>query len=239
MTSIRENIQTVRKRIAEAAARSGRSEGDVTLIGVSKTVTAEKVIEAANAGITVFGENRVQEARDKIALAGGDLEWHMIGRLQKNKAKYVPGLFSMVHSVDSCDLASSLNLAMEKAILINPEMKRSLDILVQVNVSGEASKGGTSEAGIVQLIQEVSRLPYLRIRGLMTIPPAADSGEFSRRYFRELRELRDRIAMLNIVNVEMKELSMGMSGDYEVAIEEGATMVRVGSSIFGHRDYQR
>ncbi len=238
MNDIKENIKIVRTNIAEAAARSGRVESDVSLIGVSKTVDAVRVIEAANAGIEIFGENRVQEAREKIAAVGGNVEWHMIGRLQKNKAKYIPALFSMVHSVDGYDLAGSLDRSMEKFLTKGDEKRRPLEILIQVNISKEESKGGISEADSTELIQRISILPNLKIKGLMTIPPAVMDKELSRPYFSRLRELRDRISALNIKNVEMKELSMGMSSDYEVAIEEGATMVRVGSSIFGHRNYK-
>ena len=236
MKTIAERVAEVRKRIAAAAGRSGRSPGEVRLVAVSKTVDAERVKEAVAAGVTIFGENRVQEAREKIPLVGGDVEWHMIGRLQKNKAKYVPALFTMVHSVDGVELARALDRAMEKAAAGGLEKSR-LDVLIQVNVAGEESKAGVTEDETAELVREVSKLPFLQVKGLMTIPPYSENPEDSRGYFKKLKLLRDRIASMAIPGASMDELSMGMSGDFEVAVEEGATLVRVGSAIFGERHY--
>lgn len=238
MSSVSGNLKRVRERISEAAVKSGRNPGDVRLVAVSKNFGANKVIEAVRAGQKLFGENRVQEAREKIPAANGDAEWHMIGRLQKNKAKYIPGLFTMVQSVDSFELAEALNTAMARAVEKGSQLHSGiLDVLIQVNVALEESKGGVSTFETESLVKAVSKLPYLRIKGLMTIPPYSEVPEESRIYFRRLRELRDLILLENIPDIEMYELSMGMSNDFQIAIEEGATMVRVGSAIFGERSY--
>ena len=238
MKHIEENLSHIRERIVNAAQKSGRNPEDVQLVAVSKTFDADYVKEAMKCNQQIFGENKVQEARDKIPLAGGSTQWHMIGRLQKNKAKYIPGLFSMVHSVDSFELAEALNNAMAKAVTKKTELDSEiLQILIQVNVAMEESKGGTSEAELIELIEKISNLPYLKIKGLMAIPPNTENPEETRVYFKKLSNLRGVVASKKIANVEMKELSMGMSKDFEVAIEEGATLVRVGSAIFGKRDY--
>lgn len=236
--SISENLQKIKQKIADAAKSSGRSSSDVRLVAVSKTYPAEAVTEAMETGQRLFGENRVQEARDKAPLVSDEAEWHLIGSLQKNKAKYIPGLFSMVHSVDSYELADALSRAMVKAVdsgkrLVSP----ILDILIQVNLAGEEQKGGVKELEVLGLVKKASTLPHIKIKGLMIIPPYAENPEESRVFYKALRTLRESIAAQNIPNVEMCELSMGMSGDYEVAVEEGATLVRVGSAIFGKRDY--
>lgn len=238
MKHIEGNLSLIRERIVKAAQQSGRNLDDVQLVAVSKNFDADNVKEAMNCSQQIFGENKVQEAREKIPLAGGNAQWHMIGRLQKNKAKYIPGLFSMVHSVDSFELAEALNNAMAKAVNKKTELSSEiLDILIQVNVAMEESKGGTNEAELIDLIKRISDLPYIKIKGLMTIPPNTEKPEETRVYFKKLRSLRDIVAAKNIANVAMKELSMGMSKDFDIAIEEGATLVRVGSAIFGKRDY--
>ena len=238
MSQINENLERVKSRIETAVKKSGRKSGDVRLVAVSKMMPAEKVVEVLETGQKLFGENKVQEAREKIPLVGGDAEWHMIGRLQKNKAKYIPGLFTMVHSVDSFELAEALDLAMARALergkVLNSEI---LHILIQVNIALEESKGGARETELINLIEKISTLSHLKIKGLMVIPPYSENTEETSVYFEKLRQLRDKIAAMNLPNVDMKELSMGMSHDFEVAIEEGATLVRVGSAIFGERNY--
>lgn len=238
MTDISRNLMDVKEKIVAAAKRAGRDPGDVRLVAVSKTYGADAVEEALKVGQTLFGENRVQEARDKVPNVAGEAEWHMIGRLQKNKAKYIPGLFDMVHSVDNFELAEALDHAMEKTIASGKELKSDrLDILIQVNIAREEQKGGTGEGEVIELVRKAASLSHLIIKGLMIIPPYAENPDDSRVYYEKLRKIRDCVAGENIPGVEMKELSMGMSGDYEVAVEEGATLVRVGSSIFGARDY--
>lgn len=237
MTQLEENLVNIRSRITESALRSGRKVDEVCLVAVSKTMAAEKVSEAIRAGQRLFGENKVQEAREKVPLVAGDAEWHMIGRLQKNKAKYIPGLFTMVHSVDSFELAEALDQSMAKAIVKGiPLQSDILNILIQVNIALEDSKGGTTETELINLIENISTLSHLKIKGLMIIPPYSENTEETRGYFKKLRQLRDKIAVMKLPNVDMKELSMGMSHDFEVAIEEGATLVRVGSAIFGERN---
>ena len=236
--SIAENLQQIRQKIDSAAALSGRASSEVKLVAVSKTYPAGAVIEAMETGQRLFGENRVQEARDKAPLVSGEAEWHLIGSLQKNKAKYVPGLFSMVHSVDSFELAEALSLAMAKAIDAGKKLASPiLDILIQVNLAGEEQKGGVREAGLLELVRKAALLPHIKIKGLMIIPPYSENTEETRGYYKKLRALRESIAAQDIPDVDMCELSMGMSGDYELAVEEGATLVRVGSAIFGKRDY--
>jgi pyridoxal phosphate enzyme (YggS family) len=211
-----------------AARRAGRDPKSVRLVAVSKTKTAEAVTEAMQAGQLIFGENYVQELTAKAAQVSGPVEWHFIGSLQSNKVKYIAGLVALIHSVDRLSLAAETEKQWGK-------LGKTCDILVEVNVSGEKSKAGTTTSEVVRLVRDIARLPHLRIKGLMTMPPFFDEPEQARPYFRELRELAGTIAVEGIPNVEMNELSMGMSGDFEVAIEEGATLVRVGSAIFGHR----
>ena len=190
------------------------------------------------AGQRLFGENRVQEARDKAPQVSEEAEWHLIGSLQKNKAKYIPGLFTMVHSVDSYELAEALSRAMGRAIDQEKELPSPvLNVLIQVNLAGEEQKGGVKESEVLELVKKAALLPHIKIKGLMIIPPYAENPEESRIYYKDLGTLLGSIAAQNIPNIDMTELSMGMSGDYEVAVEEGATLVRVGSAIFGARDY--
>jgi pyridoxal phosphate enzyme (YggS family) len=230
MNEVAENISTVREKIAAAALRASRDPSRVRLMGVTKTVDDERILESIRAGIDIVGENYVQEAKRKIEKMGRSVPWHLIGHLQTNKAKYAVKLFDMVHSVDRISLAQELN---RRAGLINA----SIDILIEVNVSGEGSKSGVDPEQAIGLVREVAQLPNLGIKGLMTMAPWFDDQEEARPYFRRLRELKDAIAAADIPGVEMKELSMGMSGDYEVAVEEGATIVRIGTKIFGARHY--
>lgn len=230
MSVIGKNIERVRGKIADAAGKSGRSLSDVRLMAVTKTVDDERIMEAIEVGVDIIGENYVQEAKRKIEKMGKNVEWHLIGHLQTNKAKYAVRLFDMIHSVDRLGVAVELD---KRAKLAGNLMK----ILVEVNLSGEESKSGASREGVIDLIRDVSLLENLSIKGLMTMPPWFDEPEDARPYFAALRELRDRVAEKNINGVHMDELSMGMTGDYAVAVEEGATIVRVGRAIFGERDY--
>lgn len=222
------NLDRVRAEIDAAACQAERSPESVRLVAVSKTKPAELVDEAARAGQRIFGENYVQELLEKASRVKEEVEWHFIGHLQSNKVKPLAGLVSMIHSVDRLSLAREIDRQWSK-------LGACCDVLIQVNVSGEASKSGTTTDEAVTLVRQVAGLPSLRIRGLMTMPPFFDDPEGARPYFRQLRQISERIKALQIPGVEMDELSMGMSGDFQVAIEEGATLVRVGTAIFGGR----
>ena len=226
--SIAANLQDIQARIRTAALAGGREPASVRLVAVSKTRPAVDVIEACRAGQSVFGENYVQELVEKAAEVPGQVEWHFIGHLQSNKVRQLAGVVTMIHSVDRLSLAEEISRQWGR-------LGRCCDILVQVNLSGETTKSGTTEDGALQLVRAVSTLPHVRIRGLMTMPPFFDDPEAARPFFAELLRLSQRIAAEGIPAVEMRELSMGMSGDFEAAIQEGATLVRVGTSIFGAR----
>lgn len=226
---IKDRLEHVIERIKAAATGCGRDPATVRLVVVSKTVPAVRVEEAIDAGAALFGENYVQEAREKIdTLSGFPVAWHFIGHLQSNKAKYAVKLFDLIHSVDSLKLARELNKQAGKSNRLQP-------ILIQVNIAEEETKSGVSEQDTVDLIGDISRLEHLSIKGLMTMPPYFNAPDKVQPFFRALRKMRDQIKGMNIVNVSMDELSMGMTGDFEVAIEEGATLVRVGTAIFGER----
>ncbi len=230
--SIAENIGSIRERIATAARRAGHDPSAITLMAVSKTFPPESIREAYAAGIRIFGENRVQEFAGKIdALRGlAGMEWHLIGHLQSNKAAKAAELFGAVDSLDSVKLAERLNAAAAAA-------RKTLPVLVEINVGGEEAKSGIAP-GSDELEQILIRAPQwknLSIRGLMTVPPYADDPEGSRPFFRQLREIRESIAAHDLPAVSMDVLSIGMSHDFEVAIEEGSTCVRVGTAIFGER----
>lgn len=226
---ISENLESVKNRIAEALRKSGRPPGSAQLIVVSKQVGDEQILEAVDAGGVLFGENKIQEASGKIErLAGKNIRWHLIGHLQKNKVKFAVGKFEMIHSVDSLSLAEAVHRKSQDQAIVTP-------VLIQVNVSGEASKFGVSAEEVEGLLRSISGLRGIQVKGLMTIPPFDPDPERAREYFVRLRELRDRIAALGIENISLEELSMGMTNDFTVAIEEGATMVRVGTAIFGAR----
>ena len=227
-STVTANIERIRNAIADAAVRSGRKVSDIRLMAVTKTVDDDRIMEAIEAGVDIIGESYVQEAKRKIEKMGRACEWHMIGYLQSNKAKYVVRLFDMIHSVDRMDLAVELDRRSKAADQV-------MKILIEVNVSGEETKSGIPLIESIQLVRDIAALNNLSIQGLMTMPPWFDDPEDARPYFAALRELRDRVIDENIARVEMRELSMGMSGDYEVAVEEGATIVRVGRSIFGER----
>ena len=229
VASITEHLEAVRRRITAAAQRAGRSPSDITLIAVSKTVAPDRVRGAAAAGQVSFGENRVQEGLSKIeVLSDLPLEWHLIGHLQSNKAKRAAGSFAWIQSVDSIELIQRLDRGAADA-------GRRPRILIQVDLAHETTKHGADEAAVVTLAAAAAEATSLDLRGLMVVPPNPDSAEESRLWFRRLRQLRDRLVASGLPAASMAELSMGMSHDFEVAIEEGATMVRVGSAIFGDR----
>ena len=228
LPSFRGRLEEVRDRIAEAARRSGRGPRAVVLVGVVKRVSADVVREAVAAGLEDLGENRVQEAGEKIAAIGrGKVRWHMIGHLQRNKAGRAAALFDRIHSVDDLELAREIS---RRAIAA----ERVIPALVQVNVSGEATKHGVAPGGVEQLLGEIVRLPGLRIDGLMGIGPPVGRSEDARPWLARTRELRD--AAERALGLRLPELSMGMSDDFEVAIEEGSTMVRLGAVLFGPRE---
>lgn len=227
---IKENLEIVERNIADACEKAGRKRGDVTLIAVSKTKPVSDIRQAMECGITVFGENKVQEIKDKTEEIKEPLSWHMIGHLQANKVKYLPGRVCMIHSVDNVKLAAEIEKQFSKADQI-------IDVLIEVNMAHEESKFGLSPEEVPDFVKEISSYPHLHIRGLMTIAPFTEDPESNRIYFKGLRELKDSINGMNIPGVNMDTLSMGMTGDYQVAIEEGATFVRVGTGIFGERDY--
>lgn len=227
-TGIREQVDHIRKNIAAAALRTGRRPEDVRLMAVTKTVADDRIREAVEAGVDIIGENYVQEARRKMERAGRSVPWHFIGHLQSNKARYAVRLFDMIHSLDRMTLAVELDKRSRMAGCVTR-------VLIEVNVSGEETKRGVPIEEAVSLIREVSALEHLSVQGLMTMPPWFDDPKEARPFFAALRGLRDRIVGEGIARVEMKELSMGMSQDYPVAVEEGATIVRIGRLIFGER----
>lgn len=234
MSDIALNLENVEERIREACKRSGRDRSEIELIAVSKMNPASSVVQAINEGQRVFGENKVQELVDKSEELSKykDIEWHMIGNLQSNKVRFLPGIVKMIHSVDRLKIAKTINKEAKKNDMI-------LDVLCEVNVAEEDSKMGLMKSEVVDFVKKISTLENIRIRGLMTIAPYTDDAEDNRKYFRELRELKDKINSENIENVHMDKLSMGMTGDFEVAIEEGANYIRVGTGIFGKRDYTK
>jgi pyridoxal phosphate enzyme (YggS family) len=228
MNQISQNLEEIKRRIREAALGAGRDPAEVRLVAVTKTVTLDRLQEAVAAGHTLFGENYVQEAKRKIADLGSGLTWHFIGHLQSNKAKAAVEVFDLIHSVDRVRLAQALEQAATRQGKIQ-------NILLQVNLAGEASKSGTAPEAARELLSAISEMPHLEVLGLMTMPPRLDEPEQVRPYFRALRELRDRLRDLRLVDGDLPELSMGMTGDFEVAVAEGATLVRIGTAIFGQR----
>ncbi len=222
------NLALINARIRAAAVQAGRDPDSVRLVAVSKTRPAADIVAAFQAGQTVFGENYVQELAPKLAEVHEAVQWHVIGHLQSNKVKYIAGQVALIHSVDRISLATEIDRQWGK-------LGKSCDVLIQVNISGEKTKSGTTEAGAIQLVRESALLPNIRVRGLMTMPPFFDDPEAARPCFAELRRLSEAIAAERITGVDMTELSMGMSGDFEAAIQEGATLVRVGTAIFGTR----
>ncbi len=227
---IRENLDTVKRRMEEACKSCQRETSEVKLIAVSKTKPLADLEEAYTYGCRDFGENKVQELVDKYEALPKDIRWHMIGHLQRNKVKYIVDKVFLIHSVDSLRLAQEIEKeAAKKNVTVN--------ILVEVNVAGEESKFGSTVEEACILVSGIARLPHIRVKGLMTIAPYVTDAEENRRYFAKLKQIYVDIIHKNIDNVSMEELSMGMTGDYEVAITEGATCVRVGTGIFGERKY--
>lgn len=229
-TMLCENLKKVEDNVDAACRKAGRSRDEVTLIAVSKTKPVEMLSTIYNQGIWDFGENKVQEMCDKMEQLPSDIRWHMIGHLQTNKVKYIVGHTTLIHSVDSLHLAKEIEKQAEKKDV-------TVDILVEVNIAEEESKFGIHKEETYELVRQIAALPHVHICGLMTIAPYVENPEDNRMYFRGIRQLSVDIAEQNIDNVDMDVLSMGMTGDYMVAIEEGATLVRVGTGIFGERNY--
>jgi pyridoxal phosphate enzyme (YggS family) len=223
MSAVRENLLRVMEKIEKAARKAGRDLNTIKLVAVSKTVEVARIKEAIEAGVSILGENYVQEAQKKIEEIGKPVPWHFIGHLQSNKTKYAIRLFDMIHSLDSLPLAEELNRRAEQGDQV-------IKVMIEVNLSKEATKFGTDEEKVLNLGKRIQHLKHLSLEGLMTMPPYFDSPEMSRPYYVALRELEKKMAKEGI---PMKELSMGMSNDFEIAIEEGATYVRVGTAIFG------
>ena len=227
---LKENLAVVEENIAKACKKAGRDRSEVTLIAVSKTKPVSMLQEIYDENIRHFGENKVQELCDKIEQMPQDIHWHMIGHLQRNKVKYIVGKVALIHSVDTYRLAEEINIQAKKKNVVVP-------ILVEVNIAEEESKFGTSAEDAMLLVSEIAQLENVQVKGLMTIAPYVENPEDNRAYFRKIKQLSVDIRNKNIDNVSMEILSMGMTGDYMVAIEEGATMVRVGTGIFGERYY--
>ena len=229
---VKENLEEVEKKIQGALKRAGRSREEVTLIAVSKTKPVSMLREVYDAGVRCFGENKVQELTEKWEQLPQDIRWHMIGHLQRNKVKYIVDKVELIHSVDSLRLAETIEQeAAKKGVTVN--------ILLEVNVANEESKFGLGVHEVLPLVEKIAKFPHLRMKGLMTIAPYVENAEENRSVFRTLQKLSVDIAEKNIDNVSMDILSMGMTGDYMVAIEEGATMIRVGTGIFGERIYNK
>jgi len=229
MIKLKTRLENVLNRIKNAALACGRDPETIRLVAVSKTIPADMVKEAIEAGVKILGENYIQETRKKFdALSSYPVSWHFIGHLQTNKAKYAVRLFDLIHSVDSLKLAHELNKQAKK-------INKIQEILIQVNISMESTKSGIYEQDALGLIQDISRLENLSVKGLMTMPPFFDEPERARPYFSALRKLRDQIKKESIPNIATDELSMGMTGDFEAAIDQGASLVRIGTAIFGKR----
>ena len=228
MVGIEENLVIVQKRIAEAALKTGRPPGDITLVAVTKTISAELINQAIGCGVTIIGENRVQEAVQKHPEITSPVQWHLIGHLQSNKAKKAVELFSLIHSVDSLDLAREIG---RRALEVN----KVQEVLLEVNTSGEPQKYGFGLEEALKALDEVKDVEGVKVLGLMTVGPLTEDDQRVRKAFRRLRTIFQEAAKLGLPNIQMKHLSMGMSGDFEMAIEEGSNMVRIGSAIFGAR----
>ena len=229
--SLKDNLEEVRSNIAAAVERSGRDPGDVTLIAVSKTKPVAMIKEIYDQGVRDFGENRVQEIMEKYDQLPNDIRWHLIGHLQTNKVKYIVDKVCLIHSVDSYKLAAQISKEAQKC-------SRNVDILIEVNVAGEESKFGVNPDDLEELVEGIAKLPGICIKGLMTVAPYVVDSEENRSIFVKMKQLAVDISRKSIDNVCMDYLSMGMSGDYTVAVEEGSTLVRVGTSIFGERNYK-
>ncbi|HEY5522094.1 MAG TPA: YggS family pyridoxal phosphate-dependent enzyme [Desulfuromonadaceae bacterium] len=226
--TITRNLAQINERVRAAAERAGRDPASVRLVAVSKTRPAADIIAAFKAGQTVFGENYIQELVTKLTEVREAVQWHVIGHLQSNKVKYIAGRVALIHSVDRISLAQEIDRQWSK-------LGKVCDVLIQVNIAGEATKSGTTEAGAIQLVRECALLPSIKVKGLMTMPPFFDDPDAARPCFAELRRLSEAVSAQQIAGVDMVELSMGMSGDFEAAVQEGATLVRIGTAIFGER----
>jgi len=226
METIKNNLEIINEKMKRAALKVNRKPEEIKLVAVTKTATAEQIKEAINAGVKIIGENRVQDAKEKYQILTADIEWHLIGHLQTNKTKYAVEIFNCIHSVDSIKLAQEIDKR-------SKQFGKKIDVLVEVNVSGEETKYGIKPEEVEPFLKEISEFPEIRVRGLMTIAPIVEDKEEVRPYFRKLRELSEEIKSKNIGNVKMDYLSMGMTEDFEIAIEEGANMVRIGRGIFG------
>lgn len=232
MDSIKNNIEAIKKDIEEICLKSGKNPDDITIIAVTKTVDTDRINYAADCGLTNLGENKVQEIMDKYEPVNKNVKWHLIGHLQTNKVKYIIDKVELIHSVDSVKLAEEIS----KKALKNNLIK---EVLVQVNVAKEESKFGIDIEEVISFVKTISAFENIRIKGLMTIAPYDENPENVRPIFRLLRQKFDELAQMNIPNTDMKYLSMGMSNDYAVAIEEGANMIRIGTAIFGKRNYNK
>jgi len=228
--NIADNVQKIREGIRQAANRVGRDPSTVQLVAATKTVSPRLLLEAYEAGVKIFGENRLQEAQEKMLALGPNqgLVWHFIGRMQRRKLKDIVGKFAVLHSVESVEQAYGIDAIAEKLGI-------QQDILLEVNAAGEDTKGGFARNNMQEVMEQIDRLPHVAIRGLMTLPPFSDNPENARPYFSDLRKLRDSFAQQGFTHGGVAELSMGMSYDYQIAIEEGATMVRIGTALFGKR----
>ena len=226
METIKNNLEVINEKIKKAALKANRNPQEIKLVAVTKTATIEQIKEAISAGVKIIGENKVQEGKEKYQILSADIEWHLVGHLQTNKVKYAIEIFDFIHSVDSIKLAKEIDRrSLQFGMITN--------VLVEVNVSGEETKYGIKSEEVEPFLKEISEFSRIKVRGLMTIAPIAEDKEEVRPYFRKLRELSKEIKSKNIKNVKMDYLSMGMTDDFEVAIEEGANMVRIGRGIFG------
>lgn len=226
METIKNNLEIIKKKIEKTALKMNRNPEEIKLVTVTKTATIEQIKEAISAGVKIIGENKVQEAKEKYHILSADIEWHLVGHLQTNKVKYAIEIFDCIHSVDSIKLAEEI----DKRSL---QFGKTTNVLIEVNVSGEETKYGIKPEEVEPFLKETSEFSRIRVRGLMTIAPMAEDKEDIRPYFRKLRELSEEIKSKNLKNVKMDYLSMGMTEDFEVAIEEGANMIRIGRGIFG------
>ena len=227
---IRENLDIVERNIQAACDKAGRDRSEVTLVAVSNTKPGSDLMEAYDAGIRVFGENKVQELVDKMEKMPGDIHWHMIGHLQRNKVKYIVGKVELIHSVDNAELAEEINRRAEKAGVVQ-------DILIEVNIADEETKFGIAKEEVKDFYVNISKLPYVNVRGVMCIAPYVVEPEQNRHYFADLRKIFVDITNNIVDNSRVDIMSMGMTGDYQVAVEEGATLIRVGTGVFGARNY--
>jgi pyridoxal phosphate enzyme (YggS family) len=226
MGTVKDNLETINKKIKEAALKVNRDPQEIKLVAVTKTATLEQIKEAINEGVKIIGENKVQKATEKYQVLTTEVKWHLIGHLQTNKVKYAVEIFDLIHSVDSIKLAKEID---KRSV----QFKKIIDVLIEVNISGEETKYGYNPEKVEAFLKEISECSGIRVRGLMTIAPISKNKEEVRPYFRRLRELSERIRDKNIKNIKMDYLSMGMTDDFEIAIEEGANMVRIGRGIFG------